>query len=113
MDLRDTAEEGRFRAELRDWLDENLPPERRAMRGGAQRFDDAFGREWSRELYDAGYAGLTWPKEDGGADDHGARDRGPQVTPPRQDPLRRGDLVPGVLGARRRLRPRGRADAGR
>lgn len=67
MNLRDTPEEARFRAELRTWLDENLPPERRGMRGGAQRFDDGFGREWSRKLYEAGYAGLTWPKEYGGA----------------------------------------------
>ena len=68
MDHRDTAEEGRFRAELRSWLDENLPPDRRSPRGGSERFDDAFGREWSRKLYEAGYAGLTWPKEYGGAD---------------------------------------------
>jgi alkylation response protein AidB-like acyl-CoA dehydrogenase len=67
VDLRDTAEEAAFRAELRDWLETNLPEEKRGGRGGAQRFDDAFGREWSRKLYDAGYAGLTWPKEYGGA----------------------------------------------
>jgi len=67
VDLRDTPEEARFRATLRAWLEESLPPERRGARGGAQRFDDAFGREWSRMLYDAGYAGLTWPKEYGGA----------------------------------------------
>jgi alkylation response protein AidB-like acyl-CoA dehydrogenase len=67
VDLRDTAEEAAFRAELREWLDANLPEERRGGRGGAQRFDDSFGREWSRKLYDAGYAGLTWPKEYGGA----------------------------------------------
>ncbi len=66
MDLRDTAEEAAFRAELRAWLDANLPEERRGGRGGAQRFEE-FGREWSRLLYEGGYAGLTWPKEYGGA----------------------------------------------
>jgi len=67
VDLRDTPEEAAFRSELRAWLDANLPEERRGWRGGAQRFDDPFYREWSRALYDAGYAGLTWPKEYGGA----------------------------------------------
>ncbi len=67
MDLRDTPEEAAFRAELRAWLEANLPEERRGWRGGEQRFGDDFGREWSRKLYDAGYAGLTWPKEYGGA----------------------------------------------
>ncbi|MDX6486531.1 MAG: hypothetical protein QOF43_1684 [Gaiellaceae bacterium] len=67
MDLRDTPEEAAFRAELRAWLDANLPEERRGGRGGAQRFDDAFGREWSRKLHEGGYAGLTWPKEYGGS----------------------------------------------
>ncbi len=67
MDLRDNPEEAAFRAELRAWLDANLPEERRGSRGGEQRFGDEFGREWSRKLYKAGYAGLTWPKEYGGA----------------------------------------------
>ena len=67
MDLRDNPEEADFRSELRAWLDANLPEERRGWRGGAQRFDDSFYRDWSRALYDAGYAGLTWPKEYGGA----------------------------------------------
>ena len=66
MDLRDTPEQAQFRAELRDWIDANLPAEKRGGRGGAQRFDDPFMREWSRKLYDGGYAGLTWPKEFGG-----------------------------------------------
>src|SRR3954453_18704726 len=66
MDLRDTPEEAAFSAELRSWIEENLPEEQRGGRGGAQRFEQ-FGREWSRKLYDAGYAGLTWPKEYGGA----------------------------------------------
>ena len=67
MDLRDTPEQAQFRAELRDWIAANLPEEKRGGRGGAQRFDDPFMREWSRKLYDGGYAGLTWPKEYGGA----------------------------------------------
>ena len=66
MDLRDTPEEAQFRAELREWIDANLPEEQRGGRGGAQRFEE-FGREWSRKLYEAGYAGLTWPAEYGGA----------------------------------------------
>ncbi len=67
MDLRDTPEEARFREELRAWVETNLPAEKRGGRGGAQRFEDPFIREWSRKLYEAGYAGLTWPKEYGGA----------------------------------------------
>ena len=67
MDLRDTAEEAQFRAKLRAWVEANLPEDKRGGRGGAQRFDDPFMREWSRTLYEAGYVGLTWPKEYGGA----------------------------------------------
>ena len=67
MDLRDTPEQAQFRAEVRAWIDANLPEDKRGSRGGAQRFDDPFMREWSRLLYGAGYAGLTWPKEYGGA----------------------------------------------
>ncbi len=66
MDLRDTPEEAQFRAEVRAWVDANLPEDKRGGRGGAQRFEDPFIREWSRKLYAAGYAGLTWPKEYGG-----------------------------------------------
>jgi alkylation response protein AidB-like acyl-CoA dehydrogenase len=66
MDLRDTPEEAAFRAELRSWLEEHLPEELQGHRGGAARFDGPAMREWSRALYDAGYAGLTWPKEYGG-----------------------------------------------
>jgi alkylation response protein AidB-like acyl-CoA dehydrogenase len=67
VDLRDTPEEAAFRAELRAWIGHNLPEEQRGQRGGAGRFEAA-GKDWSRKLYDAGYAGLTWPKEYGGAE---------------------------------------------
>jgi alkylation response protein AidB-like acyl-CoA dehydrogenase len=66
MDLRDTPEEAAFRAELRDWLEAKLPRELQGHRGGEARFEEPRLREWSRALYEAGYAGLTWPKEYGG-----------------------------------------------
>jgi alkylation response protein AidB-like acyl-CoA dehydrogenase len=66
MDLRDTPEEAAFRAELRAWLEENLPEDLQGHRGGAARFDGPEMRAWSSALYDAGYAGLTWPEEYGG-----------------------------------------------
>jgi alkylation response protein AidB-like acyl-CoA dehydrogenase len=66
VDLRDTPEEAAFRTEVRGWIDGNLPDELRSHRGGAARFDGPEVRAWSRSLYEAGYAGLTWPKEYGG-----------------------------------------------
>jgi alkylation response protein AidB-like acyl-CoA dehydrogenase len=66
MDLRDTTEEAAFRAELRSWLEDNLPEGLQGHRGGATRFDGPEMRAWSRALYDAGYVGLTWPEEYGG-----------------------------------------------
>jgi alkylation response protein AidB-like acyl-CoA dehydrogenase len=66
VDLRDTPDEAAFRAELRTWLDTNLSGELRENRGGAARFDGNGVRDWSRTLYEAGYSGLTWPKEYGG-----------------------------------------------
>ena len=67
MDLRDTPEEAAFRARLRAWIEEHLPDDLRAHRGGAARFDGPELRAWSRALHDARYAGLTWPEEYGGA----------------------------------------------
>jgi alkylation response protein AidB-like acyl-CoA dehydrogenase len=69
MDLRDTPEEARFRAEVRSWLRENLPagwgtPDHPMPDGGEARV--AFGRAWQRKLFDGGWAGLTWPREYGG-----------------------------------------------
>ena len=66
VDFRDTPEEAAFRQELRAWFETNLPEgwkERGPARG---RMEEEISREWSKKLYDAGYAGLTWPKEFGG-----------------------------------------------
>ena len=66
MRLRPTEAEERFRDELRTWLDSalaDLPPKPDADDWPGQReFDTA----WQRRLFDAGYAGLSWPAEYGG-----------------------------------------------
>src|SRR6195256_5577108 len=64
MDLRDTPSEASFRQEVRDFIAQSLPDS--SKRRSGRRFEDA-DREWSRKLGEAGYAGLTWPKEFGGA----------------------------------------------
>lgn len=67
MDFRDTPEEAAFRAELREWFEANLPDGWRERGPTSGRMDVEAAKEWSKKLYDAGYAGLTWPKEFGGA----------------------------------------------
>src|SRR3954451_23687516 len=62
MDLRDTPDEAVFRKEIREFIAQNKPSGPR----GASRFGDD-DREWSHKLGEAGYAGLTWPKEYGGS----------------------------------------------
>ncbi|TME73717.1 MAG: hypothetical protein E6I49_00680, partial [Chloroflexi bacterium] len=66
MDLRDGPEEAAFRATLRTWLEANVPSGLRGFRGWTGPAL-ALGRDWSKRLAQAGYAGLTWPKEYGGA----------------------------------------------
>jgi alkylation response protein AidB-like acyl-CoA dehydrogenase len=66
VDFRDTPEEAEFRAGLRHWLTENLPADWAERTPSVGRFDLDVARSWSRRLYDAGYVGLTWPKEYGG-----------------------------------------------
>ena len=68
MDLSDTREEAAFREKARAWLAENLP-HGIANRGFALAIDDETVRlltEWQRRLWEAGYLGLSWPKEYGG-----------------------------------------------
>ncbi len=66
MRLKDTPEEAAFRAELRAWLDATLPtlpPEPPFEDWPAKR---AYDTGWQRRLFEAGYAGVSWPKEYGG-----------------------------------------------
>src|SRR5437879_640509 len=65
MDLRDTPQEAAFRAEVRTWLEANVPSELSGPRSNEEQYASAW-HDWSRKLSEAGYAGLTWPKEYGG-----------------------------------------------
>jgi len=64
VDLRDTDEEAAFRQEVREFIAANLPDASRTRSG--RRFEET-DRDWSRKLGEAGYAGLTWPREYGGS----------------------------------------------
>jgi alkylation response protein AidB-like acyl-CoA dehydrogenase len=64
LDFRDTKDEAKFRQGLRAWLEANVPQNGEPHAG---RMDESVSREWAKKLYEAGYAGLTWPKEFGGA----------------------------------------------
>jgi len=68
VDLNLTRQELRFRDEVRAWFGENVPKdwvkrrdEEESMLG---RFE--YLRGWQRKLYDAGWAGISWPKDFGG-----------------------------------------------
>jgi len=64
MDITFTPEEERFRAEARAWLAANAPktqPPEHDLKARSE-----FDRAWQRTLYEAGYAGISWPKEYGG-----------------------------------------------
>ncbi len=68
MDLNLTAEELRFRDEVRAWLDANVPKDwvkrRNSEESMQARFD--YLRAWQRKVYEGGWAGIAWPKEYGG-----------------------------------------------
>jgi alkylation response protein AidB-like acyl-CoA dehydrogenase len=62
VDLTLSPSEQSFRDELRAWLEENHPGDE--PKGDNDAFE--FRRTWQRKMHDAGYAGLSWPKEYGG-----------------------------------------------
>jgi alkylation response protein AidB-like acyl-CoA dehydrogenase len=66
MELRYSEADEAFRATLRAWLDaelRSLPPQPARDAWDERRKWDT---DWQRRLFDAGYAGLHWPKEFGG-----------------------------------------------
>jgi alkylation response protein AidB-like acyl-CoA dehydrogenase len=63
MDLDVSPADAAFREEVRTWLAEHGPRERRPRGGRAMRdFDTA----WQRTQFDGGWAGINWPTEFGG-----------------------------------------------
>ncbi len=62
MDLTLSPAEQAFRDELREWVDANNPG--REPAGDESAFE--FRRNWQRQLHEAGWAGVSWPKEYGG-----------------------------------------------
>jgi len=68
LDLRYTADEQKFRDELAAWLAAHVP-----AYGAPPSVHDwdarrAYDTGWQKKLFDAGYAGINWPKEYGGRD---------------------------------------------
>jgi alkylation response protein AidB-like acyl-CoA dehydrogenase len=66
MDLNLSADELKFRDELRAWLKANVPKDWSEYR--EESLEDRFEylKRWQRKLYDGGWAGISWPKEYGG-----------------------------------------------
>ncbi|MFM7144198.1 MAG: acyl-CoA dehydrogenase family protein, partial [Alphaproteobacteria bacterium] len=64
MDITFSAEEERFREAARAWIESNKPSDPPAENDieGRRAFDLA----WQRRMFDAGWAGISWPKEYGG-----------------------------------------------
>ena len=65
VDFELSASEKAFRDEVRAWLKANKPREDRGATDGQKAFIEG-RRAWQKKLYDAGYVGITWPKEYGG-----------------------------------------------
>jgi alkylation response protein AidB-like acyl-CoA dehydrogenase len=69
MDFGFSAAQEAFRADLRGWLEANLPDDLRGRAFTSARPDaDEVGRHraWQRRMYEAGYVGMHWPREFGG-----------------------------------------------
>ena len=64
MELTFTPEQDALRAEIRQWLADNVPAQKLPSLDTKDGF--ALHREWERKLHDAGWGVVNWPKEYGG-----------------------------------------------
>ena len=63
MDITFSPLEQQFRAECRDWLQGNVPAERRPL-NAIDALD--LDRQLQRRMFDAGWGGINWPAKYGG-----------------------------------------------
>ncbi|HLX42690.1 MAG TPA: acyl-CoA dehydrogenase [Bryobacteraceae bacterium] len=68
MDLNLTPQELAFRDEVRAWFTANVPKDWVKRRNAEESMEGRFAylRAWQKKLFDAGWAGISWPKEYGG-----------------------------------------------
>ena len=66
MDLRYSEADQVFRHALRTWLAEAVPAHGKSPSIHDWEARRAYDTGWQRKLFDAGYAGINWPKEFGG-----------------------------------------------
>src|SRR5216684_1772227 len=65
MDFELSEQEKKFRDEVRAWLKANKPSGNGSADEGQKGFVES-RRRWQKKMYNAGYVGITWPKEYGG-----------------------------------------------
>ncbi len=68
VDLNLTPREQQFRDEVRAWFAANVPKDWAKRRAAEESMEARFGylRAWQRKLFDAGWAGISWPNDYGG-----------------------------------------------
>ncbi len=68
MDLNLNPQELHFRDEVRAWFAANVPKDWVKRRNAEESMEARFAylRQWQRKLFDAGWAGISWPTEYGG-----------------------------------------------
>jgi len=68
MNLHDSASDAAFRQRLRTWLEREVPRHGPPPPASASRARRDYDTAWQKKLFDAGYAGMGWPKAYGGAE---------------------------------------------
>jgi alkylation response protein AidB-like acyl-CoA dehydrogenase len=66
MDMTFTPEQIAFRQEVRDWIQQALPPSLADKAANGGHFEQAEIMEWHRILYDKGWIAPAWPPDHGG-----------------------------------------------
>jgi alkylation response protein AidB-like acyl-CoA dehydrogenase len=68
VDFTLTTDQQAFRERVRSWLKANTSPEWKTLGSTEVPRAEAFqiARRWQRSLFDAGFIGITWPREYGG-----------------------------------------------